>query len=48
MYVIKATEDASGIRFEVSGTWIYRATAEAILPAILEVSGLSNVTIEEV
>jgi hypothetical protein len=47
-YIITAIFESTGERYVVSGSWIYREEAEATLPIITDLAGLTHVRIESV
>jgi hypothetical protein len=47
-YTITAIFESTGQRYVASGSWIYREEAEATLPIIADLVGLTDVRIESV
>ena len=45
-YIITARFESTGERYVASSSWIYREEAEATLPIIADLAGLTDVRIE--
>jgi hypothetical protein len=47
-YIITARFESTGERYVASSSWIYREEAEATMPIIADLAGLTDVRIESV